>query len=193
MQTDKRIIRTKTNIKRAFMELALATDTSKISISELSQKAFVNRSTFYLHYNNVNAVAEDIEMEFSEKIADCLSEFSIANIYISTYTLFKRLTKLLDENEISKRYIIYSTNSSYIIGRLKMIFVERAKQSILNKFPVIPQNKLNYPLIFAAGGIVDSYVNWVKSGGKSISLEDLIREACSITEHIIATITSNYQ
>ena len=60
---DKRVIRTKENIKTAFMQLMLESNLDKITVSEITNKAKVNRSTFYLHYSDVSAVIVDIERE----------------------------------------------------------------------------------------------------------------------------------
>ena len=56
MQTDKRVLKTRASIKAAFMELVKTDDMAKMSVSALAAKALVNRSTFYLHYNDVGDV-----------------------------------------------------------------------------------------------------------------------------------------
>ena len=190
MQTDKRIVKTRTNIKRAFMELVEEREINKISVSDLAAKAYVNRSTFYLHYPDVTAVAAEIEKEIADSITLCLEEFSIEDIYSSTLTLFRTLTKRLDEYERLKRYIIFSTNSDYVIARLKDIFVEKTISSIKNTFPHISEKDINFQLVYAAAGTVDCYVKWVREKGGSVQLEELIKKVSEITEHIISTITN---
>lgn len=190
-QTDKRIIKTRKSIKRAFMELVQTMEISRISISELATKALVNRSTFYLHYADVQAVAADIERELEEGIAAHIDDFAIDNIYESTFLLFKKLTSRLDENEEIKKYIIYSTSSDYIIARLKEIFVEKTRQSILNTFDNVSEKDLKYPLIFAASGIIDCYVKWVREDSNTVPLEEVMSEIGQITEHIISKITNS--
>ena len=49
MITDKRIVKTRTAIKTAFLQLALEKDIGKITVSNITEKAEINRSTFYLH------------------------------------------------------------------------------------------------------------------------------------------------
>ena len=190
MQTDKRIIKTRTNIKRAFMELVEEREINKISVSDLASKAYVNRSTFYLHYSDVSAVASEIEEEISNRISHCIEEFSISDIYSSTLNLFRTLTKRLDENERLKRYLIFSTNSVHVIARLKDIFVEKTLKSLKNIFPWISEKDITFQLVYAASGTVDCYVKWVRESGGRVQLEELIRKVSEITEHIISTITN---
>ena len=189
MQTDKRIIKTRTSIKTAFMDLVETTQMSKISVSDLAAKALVNRSTFYLHYPDVSAVAADIEKEIADRISSYIDDFSITNIYGSTLTLFRKLTKRLEENIPMKKYIFFSTNSDYVVARLKLIFVEKTKNSILNKFPDLNEKKILYPLIYAASGIVDSYIKWIREEDVDTTLDSLIQTVSSITERIITEIT----
>lgn len=189
MQTDKRIIKTRTSIKNAFMELVQTLEISRMSVSELAAKALVNRSTFYLHYTDVQAVAADIESEIAERIASYIDNFAIDDIYASTHALFKKLTTRLDENEAMKKYIIFSTNSDYVISKIKEIFAEKTRQSILETFKNLHENDIKYSLVFAAAGVIDCYVKWVREDCNSKPLEDIISEVSKITEHIITNIT----
>lgn len=185
MHTDKRIIKTRTNIKKAFIELTEQQTISKISISDLASKAKVNRSTFYLHYGDVAAVAADIDKEIGAKIAECMDGFNISDIYSSTYSYFKKLTDRLEENESMKRYIIFSTNSVHVINKIKELLVKQTSASLMKKFPALNADRIEYPLTFAAAGILDCYVKWVKSGGGNTTLDELMREVSLITEKII--------
>lgn len=169
------------------MELVEKTDISKISVSDLSAKAVVNRSTFYLHYRDVSAVADDLDKEIAETICGCIDNFTISDIYGSTLTLFRKLTSKLDENPQIKQYIFFSTNSDNVISRLKQIFVDKTMQSILNKFPSLRQKDIIYPLTYAASGIVDSYTKWIRLGG--IEIDCLIDTVSAITKHIIEEVT----
>lgn len=186
---DKRIVKTRTNIKNAFMKLVEDREMNKISVSDLSAKAGVNRSTFYLHYNDISDVAADIEKYINEIISEFIDEFTIADIYNSVYSLFTGLTGRLDENEPMKRYIFFSTNSESLKSKLKEMFCEKTTASLLNKFPETDPKKVVYPLTFAAAGIVDCYSKWVR-GETDTSLEEVIKEISKITEHIIAELTT---
>lgn len=189
MHIDKRIIKTRTSIKNAFMELAQTLEISRISVSELAAKALVNRSTFYLHYTDVQAVAADIENEIADRIATYIDNFSVDDIYASTLALFKTLTKRLDENEAMKKYIIFSTNSDYIISKLKDIFAEKTKQSIIETFRNVQEQDIKYPILFATAGVLDCYVKWVREDNGATPLEECIKTIGKITEHIISEIT----
>lgn len=193
MPTDKRIIKTRTSIKKAFMELVKKQSISKISVSDLAAKALVNRSTFYLHYSDVASVAADLDKEIEESISECMDDFTISDIYASTYLFFKKLTDRLDENEAMKRYIIFSTNFVNVIAKIKQILVRKASDSLVKKFPQTDVKQIDYPLTYAVGGIIDCYVKWVRFGDGSVPMDDLMKQVSSITEHILSQLTKNIQ
>lgn len=189
MGTDKRILKTRASIKSAFIELVKANEMAKISVSDLAAKAHVNRSTFYLHYKDISDVAADLESEISKTISDFIDDFTVSDIYGSTHRLFKRLTNRLEENLQMKEYIFFSKNSETVIARLKLIFVDKTINSILNKFPHLQKKDILYPLTYAAAGIVDSYLKWVRGGG--ITIGELIDTVSGITEFIIQKLTDS--
>ena len=61
---DRRVKRTKTLLQTTLVELMLEKEVSQISVKELTQRADVNRSTFYLHYLDIYDMLEQMEDEF---------------------------------------------------------------------------------------------------------------------------------
>lgn len=60
---DLRIQRTKRNIYNAFIELRAKKPLEKITITELSELAFINKATFYTHYQDIYDLSEQLENE----------------------------------------------------------------------------------------------------------------------------------
>lgn len=49
-RTDRRIVRSKQSIKKAFLELFAEKDLEQITVNEIAERANVNRGTVYLHF-----------------------------------------------------------------------------------------------------------------------------------------------
>ena len=62
-KTDLRFIRTEKMLKDAFIELMETVGFQKISIEELTKRAFISRKTFYLHYLDKFDMLDHIEDE----------------------------------------------------------------------------------------------------------------------------------
>ncbi len=61
-------LKTKNTIKKVFAEmLSEKRELNKITITELTKRANISRATFYSHYDDVYAVAEDCEKELIDR------------------------------------------------------------------------------------------------------------------------------
>ena len=60
---DLRIQKTEQAIKNAFIELRSTKSLEKITVKELCELAMINKSTFYSHYEDIDALSETMEQE----------------------------------------------------------------------------------------------------------------------------------
>ena len=73
---DLRVRRTLTAVRKAFNELVLTRNYNEISITDLTDKAGINRKTFYLHYSSLDDLVEEIEEEMSKEILNNIGEYA---------------------------------------------------------------------------------------------------------------------
>ncbi|KRN97314.1 hypothetical protein IV55_GL000242 [Furfurilactobacillus siliginis] len=60
-KVDRRAMRTKRNITDAFTQLLAEKDFDKITVAEIAERADINRRTFYLHYEDIYALLDELE------------------------------------------------------------------------------------------------------------------------------------
>ena len=72
-RVDVRIIKTKERLKRALLDLLAERGLDEISISEVCDKAGVNRNTIYSHYLSVKELLEEIEAQFLEDLMGAIN------------------------------------------------------------------------------------------------------------------------
>lgn len=186
--TDKRIIKTKNAIKTAFMMLMLEKDMNKITVSDIAERALVNRSTFYLHYGDVPSVMSEIENDITSQIKTCIQQFDVENVYESTYALLNNLTGMLDEAPVMKKFILYSTNSKYIVSKLKDSITQYA-MSKYDNVDTANRGKRLYGVTFIASGIVDTYIKWCNDENYGTTLDELCKEVGAFAEAIRQAVT----
>ena len=63
---DLRIIRTKEAIRKTFEEMICEMDYEQISIKELTERARINRKTFYLHYSSLDDLLRELQNEMAK-------------------------------------------------------------------------------------------------------------------------------
>lgn len=170
---DRRIQRTRQSLRTALMELIKEKDYDALSIEEITERANVGRTTFYLHYKD----KEDLLMEEFSTIlyerAMVLSEipFSVW-LPISEEDLEKNRSLqplLLVFEHIqnnSKLYylLLQSSNSSKIIERIRKIttdsivkFVEAKKET--DPIPLLSEVPIEFFAAFFSGALI-SVVSW---------------------------------
>ena len=60
---DLRILKTKKNIREAFVELRKKHSVDEIKVNELCKQAMINKTTFYNHYQDIYELSEELEQE----------------------------------------------------------------------------------------------------------------------------------
>lgn len=69
---DLRVERTKKSIKEAFLKLRAEKPLEKITVKELAELAYINKATFYSHYQDIYDLSEQLEDEAVDSIIDNL-------------------------------------------------------------------------------------------------------------------------
>ncbi|MCM1222164.1 MAG: TetR/AcrR family transcriptional regulator [Lachnospiraceae bacterium] len=64
-KTDLRVQKTLEAIKKTFKQMICEMDARDIQIKELAERARINRKTFYLHYDSLEALYQDIMQELA--------------------------------------------------------------------------------------------------------------------------------
>ncbi|MBG9790741.1 TetR/AcrR family transcriptional regulator [Brevibacillus laterosporus] len=63
---DRRILRTRQLLREVFLDLALENGIDNITVKELTDRAGLNRGTFYLHYQDIQDFVEQFKNEILE-------------------------------------------------------------------------------------------------------------------------------
>lgn len=119
---DLRVQRTKRNIINAFLELRAARPIEKITVKELSERAFINKATFYIHYRDIYDLSEQLENEAIETILNDLPQPE--NLFTDPKKWIRDLTVAL-QNPGKIYDILFS-------GSRKTVLLERLEYNIKN-------------------------------------------------------------
>ena len=70
---DLRVEKTIKSIFNTFLEMRAKNPLEKISVTELSEKAMINKATFYLHFKDIYDLSDCLESELVNSIIDKIS------------------------------------------------------------------------------------------------------------------------
>ncbi|MDF2834381.1 MAG: TetR family transcriptional regulator [Paenibacillus sp.] len=97
-KVDRRIVKSREAINKAFMELFLAKPFEQITIHDIADKANVNRGTVYLHYSDkYDLLDKSIDARISELLTFC-NLHDIGSELISQTPVFNRIFSYFEEH-----------------------------------------------------------------------------------------------
>lgn len=150
---DRRVIKTKGRLYEVFIKLLREKPIKDITVRELSDKADINRATFYLHYKDVFDLLEQIEEEIISEFTSVFENFSQNFTNEDFLYSFKELLKFIEEN---KDLCI----GLFIHGGDKKFF-EKLVNILMSK--CFEKNKYSrYGFAFAMAGCVGVIIEWIK-------------------------------
>lgn len=171
-KSESKYFATAARMDEAFLELIEKKDFAYITVKEICEKAGVNRSTFYLHYETVGDLLEKsvrhiidrfVEFmpydtaDFLKKLNECPIEelYLITPEYLTPYLTYikehRRIFRTSVEQAAALRmYDAYTDLNRYILT------------PILNRYKV-PTEDQNYILQFHIHGIMAVINEWLKT------------------------------
>ncbi len=164
--TDKRVLRTKKAITGALFEIMKTKELSYITVSELTERANVNRRTFYSHYRSISDILTETENGLIEAIKKLLSEFDSSDFKGSAYKLFIKLDKLVNEDFECYFSLIRMDLRGVLTNRLRII-IRDTTFSELKPFNIGGNVKYKeFIATFIAGGLLSMFLDWLHSENK---------------------------
>ena len=166
---DLRVIRTKEAIRSTFEEMICEMDYDKITIKELTERARINRKTFYLHYNSL----DDLLLEMQNEMAKNIIERT------------QGLERPRDMDKITREFFMVSESSGQLHEKLMCSgsyhYISRkiTKEIMSKTWGTDSMEKKIDPYIqniiiaFVSQSTIEIYKQWVNDG-KKIPLEEII-------------------
>lgn len=161
-------------MNEAFIQLLEMKDYEYITIKELCQKAGVNRSTFYLHYESMDDLLVEcienlyrkLQEQYSQDfhLAEKISHSTISELYLFTKDYTIPYLNFLKENQ--KAFMV-------ALNRQELFKVESTFERLYTKLfePIlscfqVPENEKKYITKFFLNGIHAIAIEWIKNGCK---------------------------
>ena len=171
--------RTKKWIRKAFIELiAEKKSISKITVNELAARADVTKTTFYYHYDDIYAVAEEFENELIVELDDTIEKISRDNP--TDYSEYiKTILRFIKENEDSYRLAVNASDLTIFANKLKNIFSKKMVTEAADWGFSKDYETRAVQVYFLGSACVDTVVQYLKGNlGSSLDLVgDVIIEA----------------
>lgn len=157
---DRRIRKTKRDIKHALVWLLSIKSISDITVKELAEVADINRKTFYNHYQNTQEIVDEI---ICDTVNEYLSVFTETEIKNNNQSLIE-FTKYLKKEKIYYKNLFNAKNNFDIINKICQMLSLKLKAHICSQFSFSKQHDeelVEYTINCLISGTFSIYLNWL--------------------------------
>ena len=181
---DRRFKRNKKEIQRAFIDLIIEKGYDKLTISEITERADINRMTFYSHYESIEDIFHEFCDDLEADIVDAISkedEFDINR-------LFELINNLMLKEIDFYRLVARDNRLAMFRAGLKEVLSQLIRIDLKQN---INESKTNRLIIsdLTAVCITYSYLDWLSGEYGDISLS----EVTAITKKMLAPQLENIE
>lgn len=122
---DLRVKKTKRAIRSAFYELIKEKPLEKITVKEIAERAEINKTTFYAHYETVYDLVDQLEQE---AVAEVISQINTAQSLLDEPRIFvKEMYAVLSKNWCSAETFSAPAMAQFT-AHLRNAILEKVKQ-----------------------------------------------------------------
>lgn len=189
-KVDRRTLRTKRSILKALFGLMEEKDVGKITITELAEKADIDRKTFYLHYDSIQSVISEVE----DNLVSTVMKFAgSAERDRDADAFFAGINRTIRENFEFTRYFVTSGAYTFFMSKVSEAFRTYVFESIIKDDSFASEHDrqvVSLAMVNLASGITAMYLKWFQSEN-SVSLEELGTIARKMSTAVIESIKDN--
>ena len=172
-------IRSRKMIRKAFLELLKEKEVSKITVTDIVNKADLNRSTFYAHYMDVRAITEEMENEVINKMLEILKKFEFKNFFINPTPLLLEVSRFLESNQDTYKILLKVNDAETFLNKLKNVFSTYMMSDTDIPEYLKDSKMVNLRISYFSGGIINMYQDWF-NGSIDCSLNDIALEVSKL-------------
>ncbi|RDB61519.1 TetR/AcrR family transcriptional regulator [Gordonibacter sp. 28C] len=159
---DRRVVRTKRAIREAFLNLLHAEDYDRVTITAVAHEADIDRKTFYLHYDSVDDVLDEIIRERAEQIVASLREESLAQGGgVDVADLFARLSVALVQDYSITENMVRRVSSEKLLNKVEGPLTEAIVECDALGLASAMGPYLSFGVSFLCGGLLSAYRHWL--------------------------------
>jgi len=159
---DRRVVKTKKAIRNAFASLVTEKDFREITVSELAERAEINRKTFYNYYDGIYSVVEEIQNEILDLFDTAMNEIEFRAGESSAYVIFERLATVINSDLDFYLQLLQMRGSERLMDRIVEVLKAKTKKLLTDQVS-IDADRIDLMLDFAFSGMISVYTRWLSS------------------------------
>ena len=171
-QESHRVTETKERIRDAFFELYEMKKIERISIKEITDKAQLNRGTFYVYYKDIYDLLEKTEDELIGELVDKLKGVIVMILreedieaFLPPMDFYQRYSRFL-------RVLIGPNGDPHFIHKIKLI-VKKTLRELFRKENIAEIDNMEYLMEYVASAQIGIISYWMVENNMSLPVNRL--------------------
>lgn len=160
---DRRIRRTRKLLKESLIDLMQEKEFMNISVREITDRADLNRGTFYLHYQDTRHLLQEIEDETLEEFRKMLNHYKESPQKQSLMPMLIPLIDYAGDNAHICRILFENSAAIDFLIRLKQEIHQCGDEIIQELFPDTDDTVMTYFFEFVTAGLIGLMKKWLDS------------------------------
>ena len=163
---DPRVLRTRHLIRDAFIDLLQEIEIEKITVNRLTERATINRVTFYLHYRDIPDMMEKMADDMANIIQDILKEEVPAPPIPDVSRIIRMLEHFAENSKFykvllaSKRIPIFSERFLKIMLDDIADKIEKRRTSAVVSVTGVPKDIV---LWYSSSAYIGTIISWLRN------------------------------
>ena len=168
-------IRSRRMIRQAFLELLREKPFERITVTDIANRADINRSTFYAHYPDVRGMIEELMSDVINSSFELIKNVEISDIFKDPKPFLQELMAIGEENMELYRLLGKSDFAIQQVEKMKTVMLEKAATSVDIPESIRQSSAFRIQISFFIGGILNTYQQWVQ-GNLDCSMEEIAQQ-----------------
>ena len=162
-KVDRRVIKTRRELKKGLAALMKEKSVNQITVKELVEEVDINRSTFYLHFKDIQDLLREIEENMEAQIKRAIEEHPIVSGNENAFYFIEDMFRVLDEEREISKALIGPNGDMGFIHRIERIIKENSRGTLEKMFPGKKED-LKYFYAFCLSGCLGLVKVWLNEG-----------------------------
>lgn len=163
-KVDRRVRKTRAQLRAGLARLMQKKNIREITVTELVDEVDINRSTFYLHYEDIYQMLESIEQEIMEEIRLSITSNPIEPLTSTdkAQSFLVHIFTYLEENREICKALLGPHGDMAFVEQTEKLVAETVFESLANQFPKTTPDLL-YTYSFCLTGLVGMLKSWLSN------------------------------
>ena len=183
-RTDRRIEKTIKATETAYFELLSEKKNDRITITELADRANIDRKTFYLHYNSVDDVIDRHSRATVARIMAELENKGFFNDVLDVSVFFETVLAVREE-ELQEFEVLQDPEITALAWKHAENNLKDMLSDIAYRFFDEPDPEMELSIKFYTAGIMSIFVSYIRQE-IDIDPHELVRILSDLTENWIS-------